>query len=92
MAAVLATLTLLEEAKVPEYLEKIGNQLRLGLSVQSQYHGVPIRQTGPVQMPMVLFDDDPDLEKGFQFCLVALEQGVYLELPEKQLLLIKSIS
>ena len=61
-----------------EYLEKIGNQWRLGLSEQSQYHGIPIRQTGPVQMPMVLFEDDPDFEKGFQFCLVALEEGVYL--------------
>ena len=27
---------------------------------------------------MVLFDDDPDFEKGFQFCLAALEEGVYL--------------
>ena len=78
MAAALATLTLLEDAQAPEYLEKIGNQWRLGLAEQSQYHGIPIRQTGPVQMPMVLFDDDPDFEKGFQFCLAALEKGVYL--------------
>ena len=78
MAAALATLTLLEEAKAPEYLEKIGHQWRLGLSEQSQYHGIPIRQTGPVQMPMVLFEDDPDFEKGFQFCQAALEEGVYL--------------
>ena len=78
MAAALATLTLLEEAKAPAFLEKIGHQLRLGLTEQSRYHGVPIRQTGPVQMPMVLFDDDPDFKKGFQFCLAALERGVYL--------------
>ncbi len=78
MAAALATLTLLEDAHAPEYLEKIGRQWRLGLAEQSQYHGIPIRQTGPVQMPMVLFDDDPDFEKGFQFCQAALEKGVYL--------------
>jgi len=32
----------------------------------------------PVQMPLILFDDDPNFEKGNAFCAAALQRGVYL--------------
>ena len=31
----------------------------------------------PVQMPMVLFDDDAECRKGFAFCAAALRAGAY---------------
>lgn len=37
-----------------------------------------IRQSGPVQMPLVLFEDDTDVAKGALFCREALKRGVYL--------------
>ena len=40
--------------------------------------GLGIRQSGPPQMPTVLFDDDPDFAKGERFCIEALARGVYL--------------
>ena len=41
-------------------------------------HGISIRQSGPVQMPLVLFDDDPTGVRGDAFTSEALRQGVYL--------------
>ncbi len=41
-------------------------------------HGVGLRQSGPPQMPMILFDDDADFRKGELFCRAALARGVYL--------------
>ena len=43
----------------------------------SRRHGTAIRQTGPVQMPLVLFDDDADLQKANTFCSAALKAGAY---------------
>ncbi|HQP20448.1 MAG TPA: glutamate-1-semialdehyde 2,1-aminomutase, partial [Phenylobacterium sp.] len=36
------------------------------------------RQTGPVQMPLFLFDDDRDQRFGFAWCSHMLDQGVYM--------------
>src|SRR5438874_1787486 len=38
--------------------------------------GVPIRQTGPVQMPNLSFPDDQDYAKAIAFCTTMLERGV----------------
>lgn len=78
MAASLATLTVLEEEDVIGHIVAMGARLRKGLEALSRSHGVPIRQTGPVQMPMVLFEDDPEYVKGSAFCTAALSRGVYL--------------
>ena len=42
------------------------------------FNGIEIEIRGTVGIVIVIFEDDPDFEKGFQFCLVALEEGVYL--------------
>jgi len=36
-----------------------------------------IRQTGPVQMPSLLFADDLEWHRGFAFCTEALRHGAY---------------
>jgi glutamate-1-semialdehyde 2,1-aminomutase len=77
MAAAVATLTALRRDDGVGRMSRLGAMLRDGLESLSQAHGLPIRQTGPVQMPMVLFEDDPDNRKGFAFCAAAVQRGVY---------------
>jgi glutamate-1-semialdehyde 2,1-aminomutase len=63
---------------LPEYLEGLGTYLRQGMANLAQRHGVGLRQSGPVAMPLWLFDDDADFAKGGAFCRVALDHGAYL--------------
>ena len=78
MAAGLATLAVARRDGLVAHLERIGSLFRQGLAEQAAALGIGIRQTGPVQMPLVLFDDDPAWEKGFTFCAEALRHGTYL--------------
>lgn len=77
MAAAVATLDVLKRDAAPARMEKTGTMLREGLDSLSRKHGVPIRQTGPVQMPLVLFEDDAENRKGRAFCGAALRAGAY---------------
>ena len=78
MAAALETLSILEEENAPRRLEQLGQMLRDGLYEQAQRHGRSIIQSGPPQMPTVMFEDDPGFELGYKFCTNALAEGVYL--------------
>lgn len=78
MAAALATLDTLERENAPARLNAMGERFRQGLQRQAQAVGLGIRQSGPAQMPTVLFDNDPDFAKGELFCIEALARGVYL--------------
>lgn len=78
MAAAKATIAELHALDAPRRLERIGARFREGLAAQSRAHRVAIRQSGPVQMPLVLFEDDTDVAKGALFCREALKRGVYL--------------
>ena len=77
MAAAVATLNVLRREDAPARMQHTGQMLRDGLEALSQRHDIPIRQTGPVQMPLVLFEDDADNRKGRSFCTAALRAGVY---------------
>ena len=77
MAAALATVTALREPSAVAHLQAMGERLRRGLDTLARQAGFTLRQTGPVQMPMVLFDDDPDGLKGRTFCAAALRAGAY---------------
>jgi glutamate-1-semialdehyde 2,1-aminomutase len=78
MAAALATLSELRRLDGPAHMRAMGERLRAGLAERAANHGIPISQTGPVQMPTLLFEDDPDCAKGFAFCAEALRHGAYL--------------
>ncbi len=78
MAASIATLDEIEKSDYLERTETTGAMLRGGLAAQAKSHGFGLRQSGPVQMPMILFDDDPDLRLGYCFVTEALTRGVYL--------------
>jgi hypothetical protein len=60
------------------HLPRMGSRLRQGIAEEAAAHGVKLRQSGPVQMPLILFGDDPQYEKGIAFCAEALQRGVYL--------------
>jgi glutamate-1-semialdehyde 2,1-aminomutase len=77
MAAALATLTRVRETDYLEQMQALGGYLRQGLSERAEARGIGLRQTGPSTMPLVLFDDDPDMRKGFFFGSEMLKAGVY---------------
>ncbi len=77
MAAALATLDELVALDAPRTMEVLGQTLRDGLCEQAERHGHAIRQTGPVQMPLIQFEDDPKLAKGFAFCSELIKRGIY---------------
>jgi glutamate-1-semialdehyde 2,1-aminomutase len=78
MAAALACLRKLQAVDGIAHMRAMGQRLRDGLAQQAAAHGFRIRQSGPPQMPTLLFDDDPEAALGSAFCSLALERGVYL--------------
>ena len=78
MVAAITTLQKLRSLDAVTHMARMGQRLRDGIADQAAAQGVGIRQTGPAQMPLILFDDDEDLEKGYLFTTTALQHGVYL--------------
>lgn len=76
-AAAVATIRILRDSDALSHIAAMGQRLRKGLDEAATRHGFRLRQTGPVQMPMVLFEGDADLATGNAFCLAALRHGVY---------------
>lgn len=77
-AAAIATMDALEEEGGLARMESAGTQLREGLADQAHGYGFKLNQSGPVQMPLFLFEDDPEYQKGSYFCNEAMKRGVYL--------------
>lgn len=77
MAAALATQQALQESQAIAHMQAMGQRLRDGLDRLAAQAGVGLRQTGPVQLPMMLFDDDADNTKGRAFCAASLRAGAY---------------
>jgi glutamate-1-semialdehyde 2,1-aminomutase len=78
MAAALVTLDIIATGDHIRHTEALGEQLRAGLDAVAARHGFVLKQTGPVQMPQILFADDPDFRVGFAFTEALLAQGVYM--------------
>ena len=78
MAAALATLAKLDAVDGVAHLRAMGERLRSGLEAQARGRGIALRQSGPPQLPLVLFENDPEQKLGFLFCAEALKRGVYL--------------
>ena len=77
MAAAVATVTALKRDDGIGHMRAMGERFRAGMNALAAKHGVPIRQSGPVQMPLVLFENDADLAKANRFCSTALRHGAY---------------
>jgi glutamate-1-semialdehyde 2,1-aminomutase len=78
MAAAVATLRELHRLDGPALMRALGQRLRDGLEERAARHGLRIDQSGPPQMPTVLFADDPGWKRGYAFCAEALRHGAYL--------------
>jgi glutamate-1-semialdehyde 2,1-aminomutase len=78
MAASLVTLKMVAETNYLEETQRLGERLRAGLSDSAARHGFSLRQTGPAEMPLIMFDEDPYVAKGYAFVGNMLERGVYL--------------
>lgn len=78
MAAALATLEIIRDGSMIEHTARLGQRLRDGLEAVSGRHGFVLSQTGPVQMPQILFDRDPDFRIGFAWTAAMLERGIYM--------------
>ena len=78
MAAAIKTLSILRETDYLEQTISLGEYLRAGLDDAAKEAGFAFRQTGPVQMPLFLFDDDPDFRVGFGWSEAMLRRGVYV--------------
>lgn len=78
MAAALKTLEILRTTDALAHTEAMGRRFRDGLAEVAARHGFRLSQTGPVQMPMVRFADDPELKTANIFCAAALRHGIYL--------------
>jgi glutamate-1-semialdehyde 2,1-aminomutase len=77
MAAAVATLAELRRIDGPGHMRAMGERLRAGLGALAARHGIGIRQSGPPQMPLLLFNDDADWRRGSVFCAAALRAGAY---------------
>ena len=82
MAAAQATITAMQETDGIARLERIGSALREGWQQAADAHGVGIRQTGPVSIPLMLFDGDDfstrDVPRAYRFSAELADRGVYL--------------
>ncbi|HEY3683267.1 MAG TPA: aminotransferase class III-fold pyridoxal phosphate-dependent enzyme [Streptosporangiaceae bacterium] len=78
MAAAKATLTELRETDAIARVERAGTRLRTGLAAQAESHDFLITQSGPVQMPLLTFADDPDFTVGRRWAQECARRGVYV--------------
>jgi len=76
MAAALAVLATYDAEGAYEQMQSAGQALRDGLTAAARKSGVPVRYTGPVTMPNLLFDDDPQFKRGRLFSGMAARRGV----------------
>ena len=77
MAASIATIGALGDEGAVAQMERAGQRLRDGLDAQASAHGVAVRQTGPVQMPFMTFQEDEDFRLASLWTDVATRRGAY---------------
>jgi glutamate-1-semialdehyde 2,1-aminomutase len=78
MAASLATLELIRETNYLEHTVELGQMMRLALDERAKAHGFDLKQTGPVQMPMIQFKQDSDFRFAMAFASGMILRGVYM--------------
>jgi glutamate-1-semialdehyde 2,1-aminomutase len=78
MAAALTTIRLLKEGDGIGRMRASGIRLQEGLRAQAQAHDMAVRVTGPPQMPLMLFADDPEFARSLAWSGACAAHGVYL--------------
>jgi glutamate-1-semialdehyde 2,1-aminomutase len=75
LKASIATLDIYDREDGFEKICHAGERLRSGLQMAATKYSHRVRQTGPVSMPTLLFEDDPKLETGRRFSREAALRG-----------------
>ncbi len=78
MAAAMTTIRILKEIDGIETMRASGERLQEGLRAQAAGHGLDVSVSGPGQMPLLLFADDPEFAKGKAWSGACARHGVYL--------------
>lgn len=78
MAAGVATLNEITSSTYLEHTERLATRFRNGLAEASRRHSFGLRQTGPAQMPLILFEDDPDYRIGYGWAAEMVRRGIYV--------------
>jgi glutamate-1-semialdehyde 2,1-aminomutase len=78
IAAALTTLRILSESDGIATMRASGRRLKEGLAAQATAHGLHVKVTGPPQMPLLLFADDPEFERTRTWAQACARHGVYL--------------
>jgi glutamate-1-semialdehyde 2,1-aminomutase len=78
MAAAIETLKIIRESDYLEHIARLGDRLRAGLADGAAQAGLKLRQSGPSQMPLIMFGDDPDVRIGYAWAQEMLSRGVYM--------------
>lgn len=78
MAAGIATVQQALAIDAPALMDESGTRLKNGLEEQGRSAGLELALTGPVQMPLLIFADDPDKKKAFAFTDAAVRRGVLM--------------
>jgi glutamate-1-semialdehyde 2,1-aminomutase len=78
MAAALTTIRLLKEGDGIERMRASGLRLQEGLREQALAHELAVSVSGPPQMPLLLFGDDPAFAKSLAWSGACARHGVYL--------------
>ena len=76
MAASVATITAVRDEGAVPAMTRTGTLLREGIEREAAAAGVPISQTGPVQMPNLSFPGDEHHARASAFCAAAADHGV----------------
>jgi glutamate-1-semialdehyde 2,1-aminomutase len=78
MAAALTTIRILKETDGIETMRASGARFQEGLREQAAAHDLEVSVTGPSQMPLLLFADDPEFAKSRAWSGACARHGVYL--------------
>jgi glutamate-1-semialdehyde 2,1-aminomutase len=78
MAAALKTLQILKDNDGIASMRSSGLRLQDGLRRLAAEHGFEVSVSGPPQMPLLLFKDDPEFEKSRNWAGLCATHGVYL--------------
>ena len=78
MAAGIANVTEAVRIDAPAVIGAAGLRFKTGLEKQAADAGLPLDLTGPTQMPLMIFADDPEQKKGYAFTSAAVKRGVLL--------------
>lgn len=78
MAAAIATVTRAVELDAPAVMRQSGERFKAGFESLAAAAGLPAVLSGPVQMPILHFDDDPERRKAFTFVDAVARRGVLM--------------